>query len=262
MYKVEWKDHRPVVSGGKLSAPKTIYNLFGAGDSNPKTAKNIIPTMGLSLYPHRGIGTGNVCPFATTCVASCLAHQGQSEIPVVHSSRVAKTALWYLERGWFVEKLNAELSAFRRKHRGIIGVRLNMFSDIAWERYGVIDDNPDIQFYDYTKNPNRVGLIRPNYWATYSFDGLAEHIDLSLSFVDSGRNVSVVFHDDSLSAVTGRYAHLQRLPKLWHGRRVIDGGRTDWRPADPRGVVVGLRLLSRTHASRTQAINSGFSVAI
>ena len=45
------------------------------------------------------------------------------------------------------------------------------------------------------------------------------------------------------------------------GADVIDGGETDWRPDDPKGVIVGLRLLARTYASRNRAIAEGFAQA-
>lgn len=254
-----------IVSGGFredgtpiLAQPFRISKLLGEGDANPKTEKNDVPTMGLSLYPADGVGFGNVCPFAKVCVKPCLAHQGQGPVPNVQGPRVAKTVLWLLARDWFLAKLTRELANFRNRETAeTIGVRLNMFSDIPWEHYGVIDAFPGITFYDYTKNPRRVGMIRPNYWVTFSYDGFnGDHAERVLA---SGGNVSVVFYNPTKSAVCGKAAHRQTLPKSWRGFRVIDGGKTDWRPDDPRGVIVGLRLLARTYASRNEAIESGFA---
>lgn len=247
------------VFGGRLPHLVRVRRLLGEGDANPKTAKNKVVTMGLSLFPHRGIGFGNVCPFAVNCVNSCLAHQGQGPVPSVVASRVAKTVLWYLDREWFLAKLNRELSAFRAAHhrRKTVGVRLNMFSDIPWEHYGVIDAHPGITFYDYTKDPSRWGAVRANYWVTFSYDGTnGEHAARILS---SGGNVSAVFHLETDAATCGKAAHRQPLPAVFLGFPVIDGGKTDWRPEDPRGVIVGLRLLARTYHSRADAIDGGFS---
>ena len=248
---------KAIVSGGILSRPVTIGKLLGKGDANPKTAKNIVPTVGLSLLPHQSIGFGNVCPHAVNCQTACLAHQGQGPMPSVKQSRAAKTVLYYLARGWFLESLNRELSNFRKRHRGIIGARLNMFSDIPWEHYGVMDNHPDTMFYDYTKNPRRWGQVRGNYWVTFSYDGTTKNANHAESILANGGNVSVVYYD--VDGMCGRAAHRQSLPSSDMGYDVIDGGITDWRPADPRGVIVGLRLLARTYASRNEAISSGFA---
>jgi hypothetical protein len=251
-----------VVSGGRLPHAVGVRHLLGDGDLNPKTEKNDVPTMGLSLYPHTGIGFGNVCPFAKTCIASCLAHQGQGPVPSVAGARVAKTVLWYLAREWFLAKLNRELSAFRAKHPAgqTVGVRLNMFSDIPWEAYGVIDAHPEITFYDYAKNPERWGFIRPNYWVTFSYDG--QNDAEAMRVLNAGGNVSVVFYLETDGAVCGKAAHRQPLPATWKGFAVIDGGESDWRPDDPRGVVIGLRLLARTYENRAAGIDTGFAQKI
>ena len=268
-------DSLAIVSGGKrpdgspiLPHAFRVSTLLGDGDQNPKTAKNLVPTRGLSLIPADGAGIGNLCPFADVCIDPCLAHQGQGTMSNVAGPRCAKTALWFLAREWFLAKLRRELESFRRNSaEDTIGARLNMFSDIPWEHYGIIEDNPGITFYDYTKNPRRAGWIRPNYHVTFSYDGHnGEHAERILR---SGNNVSVVFHTpaDTLvdrfgnASACGKAAHRQLLPKDWRGFRVIDGGKTDWRPDDPAGVVVGLRLLAKTYDSREGAIASGFSPA-
>lgn len=251
--------NRATVSGGRLPKPTAVTRLLGDGDTNPKTAKNLVPTMGLSLYPADGIGFGNLCPFAKTCIKSCLAHQGQGPVPTVEAARVAKSVLWYLARDWFLAKLHRELTAFRAAYppEDTVGVRLNMFSDIPWEAYGVIDAHPGITFMDYTKDPGRWGWVRPNYWVTFSYDGT--NGDDAHRILRAGGNVAVVFYLETDDPVCGKAAHRQPLPDSWEGWEVIDGGKTDWRPEDPRGVVVGLRLLARTYENRNAGIDTGFA---
>jgi hypothetical protein len=238
----------------------TVAKLLGEGDSNPKTAKNDVVTMGLSLYPADGAGVGNLCPLSKYCKIPCLAHQGQGPVPTVMASRVAKSVLWVLAREWFLSKLNRELSRFRAAYPPdtTVGVRLNMFSDVPWEAYGVIDSHPGISYYDYTKIPKRAGQVRPNYWVTFSYDG--HNWDDCARILADGGNVSVVFYNATTAPVCGKAAHRQTLPESFRGFQVIDGGKTDWRPDDPRGVIVGLRLLARTYASRDKAIADGFAV--
>lgn len=251
--------NRATVSGGVLPHPVTITRLLGDGDLNPKTAKNDVVTMGLSLLPADGIGFGNLCPLAIYCKDPCLAHQGQGPTPSVWAPRAAKSVLYYLARDWFLDRLNRELTNFRNAYPDDIevGVRLNMFSDVRWEDHGIIDAHPRTVFYDYSKLPDRHGWLRPNYRVCFSFDG--HNWEDAERILRAGGTVSVVFYDDSPGAKCGKAAHRQELPASFRGWHVIDGGKTDWRPGDPKGVIVGLRLLARTYASRQQAIDSGFA---
>jgi len=248
-----------VVIGGKLGDKwQKVGRLLGKGDANPKTAKNLVKTYGLSLFPEKGIGFGNVCPHAKTCQTSCLAHQGQGFQSSVKRARIAKTVLWHLAREWFLSKLNRELYFARKHNTDTVGVRLNMFSDVSWESYGIIDKNPGLVFYDYSKSPKRHGWIRENYHVTFSFDG--QNLESALNVLNAGNNVSVVFYDRSPGAKCGKAAHRQILPSWWQGFPVIDGGLTDWRPDDPSPCIVGLRLLSASWRSREFAISSGFAI--
>lgn len=247
------------LKGGRLTKPVTVTELLKHGDSNPKTAKNILAiTFGLSLAPHKKAGIGNVCAFAKTCIKPCLNEQGRGGSETVSNARIARTVLFYLARDWFLGKLERELAKIVASYPGeTIGVRLNMFSDIPWEHYGIPDKFPGITLYDYSKNPRRFGWIRPNYHITFSFDG-TNKTD-ALRILESGANVSVVFYENSPSAKCGKAAHRQTLPRVWNGFPVIDGGETDWRPSDPNGVVVGLRLLAKTYENRQTGIDSGFA---
>ena len=247
------------LKGGRLTKPVTVAKLLKHGDSNPKTAKNTLAiTFGLSLAPHKKAGIGNVCAFAKTCIKPCLNDQGRGGSESVSNARIARTVLYYLAREWFIAKLERELENIVAEYPGeTIGVRLNMFSDIPWEQYGIPDRFPTITLYDYSKNPRRYGWIRPNYHVTFSYDG-TNKIE-ALKVLESGANVSVVFYENSPGAKCGKAAHRQTLPRTWEGFPVIDGGQTDWRPSDPNGVVVGLRLLAKTYANRQTGIDSGFA---
>lgn len=237
-----------------------VKTLLGAGDANPKTAKNIVETRGLSLTPHVLGGLGNVCPHATTCVASCLNESGRGTASSVRHARLARYALFFVAREWFLDKLARELRAFGAGLPAgeIGGVRLNMFSDIPWERYGIVDACPDnVVLYDYTKSPQRAAS-QP-YDLTYSYDGTIESAHHAEQLLAHGVNVSVCFHED-IPGTCGKGADKQTLPASFFGVRVIDGTLTDWRPGDDRGVVVGLKLKARRIVDREAAIGSGFSV--
>jgi len=115
-------------------------------------------------------------------------------------------------------------------------------SDLRWEVYPVERDGqsfanifeafPDVQFYDYTKIPNRRN-IPANYHLTFS---LSESNDAqALQAIRAGLSVAV-----PMWAKKG-----EALPDTWGGFRAIDGDVTDVRFRDPRGVVVALRAKGR-----------------
>jgi hypothetical protein len=246
----------------------TVTRLLAPGDANTKTRKNKgYLSAGLSLSAHKSAGIGNVCPHASAgCVAGCLNEQGLASVfEAIAYARQVRTVLWYEARQWFLSTLREDLARWVRKSERVdmaLCVRLNMFSDIAWERYSIPQQFPEIEFYDYTKIRDRAGALLHNYWVTFSRSEVNE--DNTLSALDCGANVAVVFHEEG--KFTGNRASFQRLPKTWRGYRVIDGDTTDLRFDDPRGrkrgCVVGLRLKAHDNATRNDMIDSGFAVRV
>ena len=245
--------------------------LFSNGDANTKLRKNAkkkVITLGLSLAPHKSSWAGNVCPHASPgCIAACLDHQGLASVfASIQEARQRKTKIFYHNRSWFLDKLAQEIEVARRRADAqgkTLAVRLNVFSDIPWERVsqGLFRLFGDVEFYDYTKNPKRVGLLRPNYWVTLSRSELNDQD--CLRALRRGNNVAVVFADMS-GDFCGNMSGLQKLPKTWNGYPVIDGDISDLRYQDTRGRkhgrVVGLRLKTHSKAERRNAIKSGFPV--
>jgi hypothetical protein len=247
-------------------------HLLANGDSNTKLRKSAgagYITAGLSLSPAQEAGIGNTCPHATPgCRAACLDHQGLASVfATIRAARIAKTQHFYHYRADFLQWLRDDIERFQRKadRQGKqLACRLNVFSDIQWEQFpDIVDRFPDVQFYDYTKNPDRAGLIAPNYWVTLS--RAENNQDACLQALRFGKNVSVVFADTSGSFV-GKRSKLQTLPKAWNHFPVVDGDTTDLRFDDPRagrngtGYVIGLRLKAASHKERQAAIDSGFPV--
>ena len=115
-------------------------------------------------------------------------------------------------------------------------VRLNGTSDLPWERIAVNDNGqtilalfPDVQFYDYTKVPNRRNLPA-NYHLTFS---LAEsNLSDATSELANGRSVAVVFRHKA-------------LPESYLGHKVVNGDETDLRFLDASAVIVGLYAKGR-----------------
>lgn len=248
-------------------------HLLANGDTNTKLRKSAgsgFITAGLSLSPAQEAGIGNTCPFSTIgCRSACLDHQGLASVfASIRESRIAKTQHFYRYRADFLDWLRSDIERFQRKadRQGKrLAIRPNVFSDLPWELFpDIVDRYPAVQFYDYTKNPDRVGLIAPNYWVTLSRSEVNE--DDCHSALRNKQNVSVVFADISGPGFVGNRSKLQTLPKTWHNFTVIDGDTTDLRFDDPRagrnqcGYVIGLRLKAASHEERQKAIDSGFPV--
>jgi hypothetical protein len=126
-------------------------------------------------------------------------------------------------------------------------VRLNGTSDIEWTRFGIMEEFPDVVFYDYTAVLNRLEKPRPaNYHLTFS---KKEDNDAScMVAVKLGYNVAVVFDTKKD----------EPLPALWHNVPVYDGDETDARFLDPQGgYIIGLR--AKGDAKKD---SSGFTVKL
>jgi len=176
----------------------------------------------------------NTCPLAGLCKDSCLNTAGRGRFNNVQLARIARTKMFFEQRDEFFAMLKKEIDrALRRcdKQGKKLSLRLNGTSDIRWEMYKPYDGKtifeayPQVQFYDYTKLPNRDVDGIANYHLTFSDGGdNMDHVELALS---RRMNVAVVF--------AGKI-----LPEVWYGRKVIDGDKHDLRFLDPKGVIVGL----------------------
>ena len=155
---------------------------------NPKIAKGEklgYLTAILHLAPHTMSGY-NTCPMATAgCSSACLntagrggmfagcktAHLSGSEmvndiksgnlVNFIQAARIRKTRMFFEHRVTFLSQLENEIRNFvklAKKHGLTPVIRLNGTSDLRWENYGIIQKFPTLQFYDYTKIPNRRNL--------------------------------------------------------------------------------------------------------
>jgi len=188
------------------------------------------------------------CPKRTEgCTAACLNTAGRGGMfkpggtNTIQEARKRKTRMFFEQRDEFLVALEADIrkGIKQAEKKGMIpAFRLNGTSDIAWEKYGIIQKFPEVQFYDYTKIRNRKVAALSNYHLTFSkADGNDMDVRLAAS---AGMNVAVVFKD---------------VPDAYIGRTVIDGDETDLRFLDPKGVVVGLKAKGRARKD-----TSGFVV--
>ena len=191
----------------------------------------------LHLAPSN-IGGVNICANASpVCIDLCLNTSGRGQMNVVQKSRLNKKYYFLADRQKFLKHLDREikLSYERAKRKKLkYTVRLNGTSDLPFERYklenglNLMENNPDVQFIDYTKISNRLdkkNKIPKNYSLTYS--QAENNLNNVKKILKTKYNIATVFRN--------------KLPKKWLGRKVIDGDVSDLRHLDPKKVVVGLR---------------------
>ena len=191
----------------------------------------------LHLAP-ANIGGVNICPNASpVCIKLCLNTSGRGQMNTVQKSRLNKKFYFLADRLKFLNHLDHEikLSFERAKRKGFkYTVRLNGTSDLPFERYklenglNLMDNNPQVQFIDYTKVTNRLdkkNKIPKNYSLTYS--QAENNLKDVKQILKTKYNIATVFR--------------KKLPKKWLGRKVINGDISDLRHLeDGKKIIVGL----------------------
>lgn len=222
--------------------------LLNSGNSKTRKGEKLgYITYGLHLAPEKQAnGKRTVCPDASPgCAAACLYTAGRGAMSNVQQARINKTLFFFKDKQGFLAQLHKEIASSiksaRRKNMTPC-FRLNLTSDIPWEKLGVIQAFPDVQFYDYTKSYRRVldfkmGAMPNNYHLTFSRSEEKSNQDQCEEYLLDGGNVAAVFRDS--------------LPERWNGARVIDGDETDLRFLDPKNVVVGLVEKGRAKKDET-----------
>ncbi len=179
------------------------------------------------------------CPKRTAgCTEACLNTAGRGGMfkrgettNMIQQARIRKTRMFFEQRAEFMTQLEKDINLGIRqaKKLGLTPVfRLNGTSDLSWEKYGIIEKFPQVQFYDYTKVLGRKVSHLKNYHLTFS---AADGNDAAVArAIDAGMNVAAVF---------------DRLPETYMGRTVINADETDLRFLDPKGVVAGLKAKGR-----------------
>ena len=232
------------------------FRLLTVG--NPKTAKGEghgYFTYILHLSPARLSGF-EVCAGRTKgCTLACLNTAGRGGIMAgqgilthadvangvqntIQRARINRTRLFFTDRAAFMALLVKEIGkAIRlaRKNDLVPVFRLNGTSDIRWESIAIdgaasiMSLFPDVQFYDYTKLPNRKN-VPANYALTFSLaDGNEVWARMALN---NGMNVAAVFRDESRVA--------RAISEGFLGRPVFNGDMSDLRFLDPKGHVIAL----------------------
>lgn len=193
------------------------------------------------------------CPAATpACKRECIRDAGRGVMPVVQRARWMRTRWFRDDKDSFKEQLHHEVGLLKKRaHKKcrLPAVRLNVFSDIAWEDTfpELFTDYPDVVFYDYTKRFTRLvtcdkGWIRDNYYLTASWQEQLTH-DAAKRLLKL-TNLAVPFFGG--------------IPESFCGFQVINGDTHDLRFLDKTpGRIVGLVHKGRAGSRPTEGREFG-----
>ena len=237
-----------------------FVSLLSRPNSNPKLAKNDklgVVSAPLHLAPYNLSGF-QVCAKASAgCAAACIHFAGNpAHMAGKDASRKDKTRAYFMHREAFMALLAFEIAALQRKAgkaKMRCAVRLNATSDLPFERrtidvdgqtVSLMDHFADVQFYDYTAIPKRAiawakrdNNWQPNYHMTFSRK--EDNDDDVRDVLAAGGNVAVVFHGNPFKH--GFTARQLDAVEALGGQTLFDGDVSDYRPDDPRGVIVALK---------------------
>ena len=162
----------------------------------------------LQLLPNK-----HLCVNYKLCIKTCLAFKGLAKVyPSVIKSRKAKSEYFVNDTDTFIKQLireikNQEKRALKKNKKPV--VRLNGFTDIDYNKYGIFKLFPNVQFYDYSADYERVlNNNNPNLHYTFSYKGnnLKECIellkkDISIAVIDVSENQ--FFNDYEVEHIDG-----------------------------------------------------------
>jgi hypothetical protein len=207
------------------------------------------------------------CLWATAgCIKACLRYGGRMRFSGSMFARLWRS--WLLadhpEIFWKMLAKEIRVSEKRARRLGLgFTVRLNGTSDLTWESIlfqgrSIFEHFPGVQFYDYTKSPDRPIEVRiANYHLVYSHSEKSDPIREG-EILARGGSIATVF---DLRGGKDLPSHHEingvRYP-------VINGDLTDLRHLDPRGVIVGLKykLAFSKRTKKAIAPPAGFVVKI
>ena len=235
------------------------YKLLGVG-TNAKTIKgdgDEYLTAILYMTPYKVMIDGksfNSCSMAeqASCIDGCLYTAGRGAFNNVQTARQRKAEWFYRDRDSFMHQLVIDIAKFAnycRKRDIQPCVRLNGTTDIRWELILIDGKNifqifPNVQFYDYTKIPNRKVSHLNNYHLTWSYSAANPKYEQYFDEAIQNMPVAVV--------VRTPYPH-----ETWKGYKVVDGDKDDLRFLDPKQSIVALYAKGRARKDQ-----SGFVVDI
>ena len=209
---------------------KNILDKTGGNTKLGKTNKSaggVYRVAGLSLMP-----SDTLCPsrWLAQCANPCLESSGRGRMKNVIDGRQRKADWFASDPESFLAQLRRELFNFIKTcdRQGVKpAARLNVLSDVPWERHGIPQEFPELFMYDYTKLAHRLGRTPKNYQLMFSYSGAAAYQNQVKKALKTDVPISAVFRGP--------------MPSEFLGRRVIDGDASDLVNVMAGPVVVGLQ---------------------
>jgi hypothetical protein len=214
-------------------------------NSNAKTIKGntIGYYTGILYLAPSDLSGYQVCPMAKLagCEYACLYTSGRGAFNSTQIARIKKTKEFFNDRDWFMQNIVKDIEAGIRKASKLnqeLLIRLNGTSDIKFENVSFTDINgktysnimerfPTVQFYDYTKIPNRVDLPK-NYDLTFSYSGVVTFQKFNKIAIAKKMRIATVFRTE------------ESIPKTYLGLPVISGDKSDVRHIEDKNTIVAL----------------------
>jgi hypothetical protein len=257
-----WDSRRPL-----LSANSKLKKLPGKAKS--------YRAIGCAMAPFKFASSAhNLCTWATPgCVEACNGlFAGMNVTPSTRFALIGRARLYLEFRELFKAKLREEVGRFVKlcKRTGRIpAIRLNVSSDIVWERIfpELFADFPECRWYDYSKAlPKHRRILPGNYTVAHSYSEKTTFDDVE-SIFNAGRNIIVAFD----SAYNPQRHLFGALPKSVVFRckatgrelvkRVFNADAQDIRIAELDGIDGVGGLHGKSGNTRVEsAIESGFMI--
>ena len=142
--------------------------LLDTTGGNTKIAKTQALTAGirlaqLSLHPDNELCPGSK---AAQCIDDCLLYSGLAAVyDSVNEARARKTEFFKTDQSGFLEQLRRELHNFLKlcSKLGLTPwVRLNVLSDVAFEKHGIPQEFPQLNFYQNLIKRFTAGITSDN----------------------------------------------------------------------------------------------------
>lgn len=246
---------------------KTAPKMLMGNLKTKKSSGEGVATTGLNLAPHAtaGLDHFDVCPKASKeCRSGCLGLTagGNKQYPDNSlSSKVLRTHFLAHHPEHAARLIDHEIGLHKAKAKkeGMLpGVRMNITSDLAWEHHApkMFEKHKDVQFYDYTKMPNRVmRSLAPKHNENdfHNKLGHPSNYHLTLSHTGTGHEESNDHHVIKVLEAGGTVASVFKRSKGGHlpthiedaktGKRYpVKNGDDDDNTFDRPKAVSGLKL--------------------
>jgi len=214
---------------------KNTYNVnclldrFGANTKLKKSSGGKYSVAGLSLMPSL-----KFCPMSIKagCFDLCLKSAGRGRFNNVVKARNNKSNFYNNDYDLFMILLKYELQLHImncKKNNVNPSARLNVLSDIPWEKTDIFNTFKEIYFYDYTKRANRIEACNSieNYKLMFSYSGRDAYLNQVSKALDFSNPIAVVFR--------------KTFPKFFLGRPVFNGDLSDIDNSTKHGYIIALK---------------------